>query len=61
MVKEEKMLTDEERLTALINNLTNWSESSGSYHLEREDIPITLEALMRYKATRMMSELAERR
>ena len=55
------MLTDEERLTALINNLTNWSESSGSFHLEHEDIPITLEALMRYKANRMMSELAERR
>lgn len=43
------MITDRERLVALINNLEQWSDVSGAYHLEREDIPIVIEALKTYK------------
>ena len=34
------MLSERERLTALINNMREWTPGSGAYHLEEEDIPI---------------------
>ena len=55
------MLTEDERLIAMINNLKEWSETSGAFRIEQEDIPIVLNALMRYRANRMMKELTERR
>lgn len=54
------MLNDDERLVALINNLDQWSGCSGAYHLEQEDIPIVLDALRKYRAARMMREIAEK-
>ena len=52
------MLSERERLTALINNMREWTPGSGAYHLEEEDIPIVVEALMKLQISRTMKEFA---
>ena len=55
------MIDNNDRLTALINNLEQWPDCSGAFHLEQEDIPIVLDALIKYKSVKMVREIAERR